>query len=33
VVEQAKAAGVWVFGGGVKGHEVSVVDGSGRWRR
>jgi hypothetical protein len=30
VVEQAKDAGVWVFGGGVKGHEVSVVatDGS-----
>ena len=31
VVEQAKDAGVWVFGGGVKGHEASVVatDGSG----
>ena len=30
VVEQAKDFGVWVFGGGVKGHEVSVVatDGS-----
>lgn len=30
VVEQAKDAGVWVFGGGVKGHEASVVgtDGS-----
>ena len=30
VVEQAKDAGVWVFGGGVKGHEGSVVatDGS-----
>ena len=30
VVEQAKDAGVWVFGGGVKGYEASVVatDGS-----
>lgn len=30
VVEQAEHAGVWVFGGGVKGHEASVVatDGS-----
>jgi hypothetical protein len=30
LVEQAKDAGVWVFGGGVKGHEASVVatDGS-----
>ncbi len=30
VVEQAKEAGVWVFGGGVKGHESRVVaaDGS-----
>ncbi len=30
VVEEAKEAGVWVFGGGVKGHEASVVatDGS-----
>ena len=30
VVEQAKDSGVWVFGGGVKGHEASVVatDGS-----
>ncbi len=30
VVEQAQDAGVWVFGGGVKGHQVSVVatDGS-----
>jgi len=30
VVEQAKKAGVWVFGSGVKGNEVSVVatDGS-----
>jgi hypothetical protein len=30
VVERAKHAGVWVFGGGVKGHEASVVatDGS-----
>ena len=30
VVDQAKHAGVWVFGGGVKGHEASVVgtDGS-----
>lgn len=30
VVEQAKAAGVWITGGGVKGHQVSVVatDGS-----
>lgn len=26
VVEEARAAGVWVFGGGLKGHEVSVVD-------
>jgi len=25
VVQQAQAAGVWVFGGGVKGHEMSVV--------
>jgi hypothetical protein len=25
VVREAQAAGVWVFGGGVKGHEVSVV--------
>jgi len=30
VVAQAKDAGVWVFGGGVQGHEASVVatDGS-----
>ncbi len=30
VVQEAKHAGVWVFGGGIKGHEVSVVatDGS-----
>ncbi len=30
VVQEAKHAGVWVFGGGLKGHEVSVVatDGS-----
>ena len=30
VVEEATDAGVWVFGGGVKGHEASVVatDGS-----
>ncbi len=25
VVEQAEDAGVWVLGGGVKGHEASVV--------
>ncbi|WP_245718639.1 YciI family protein [Micromonospora rhizosphaerae] len=25
VVQEAKDAGVWVFGGGLKGHEVSVV--------
>jgi hypothetical protein len=25
VVQEAQAAGVWVFGGGVKGHELSVV--------
>ena len=25
VVQEAQDAGVWVFGGGVKGHEVSVV--------
>lgn len=25
VVQEAKGAGVWVFGGGLKGHEVSVV--------
>ena len=25
VVEEAQDAGVWVFGAGVKGHEVSVV--------
>ena len=25
VVQAAKDAGVWVFGGGVKGHELSVV--------
>jgi hypothetical protein len=25
VVHEAEAAGVWVFGGGVQGHEVSVV--------
>jgi hypothetical protein len=25
VVQKAKDAGVWVFGGGVKGHEASVV--------
>jgi hypothetical protein len=25
VVEEARAAGVWVFGGGVKGHELSLV--------
>jgi hypothetical protein len=30
VVEQAKDAGVWIFGGGIQGHEVTVVatDGS-----
>ncbi len=30
VVQEAKDAGVWVFGGGLKGHEASVVatDGS-----
>ena len=30
VVQEAKHAGVWVFGGGLKGHEVRVVatDGS-----
>ncbi len=30
VVQEAKHAGVWVFGGGLKGHEASVVatDGS-----
>jgi len=26
VVQEAKHARVWVFGGGLKGHEVSVVD-------
>jgi hypothetical protein len=26
VVQEAKDAGVWVTGGGVKGHEASVVD-------
>ena len=25
VVQEAQDAGVWVFGGGLKGHEVSVV--------
>jgi hypothetical protein len=25
VVQEAQAAGVWVFGGGLKGHEMSVV--------
>lgn len=25
VVQEAQDAGVWIFGGGVKGHEVSVV--------
>jgi hypothetical protein len=25
VVQEAKAAGVWVFSGGLKGHEASVV--------
>jgi len=25
VVQEAKDAGVWVFGGGLKGHEASVV--------
>ena len=25
VVQEAKHAGAWVFGGGLKGHEVSVV--------
>jgi hypothetical protein len=25
VVQEAQDAGVWVFGGGVKGHELSVV--------
>jgi hypothetical protein len=25
VVQEAQDAGVWVFGGGVKGHDVSVV--------
>ena len=25
VVQEAKHAGVWVFGGGLKGHEASVV--------
>jgi len=25
VVREAQDAGVWVFGGGVKGHEVSIV--------
>ena len=30
VVQQAQNAGVWIFGGGINGHEVSVVatDGS-----
>lgn len=26
VVQEARDAGVWVFGGGVKGHAASVVD-------
>ena len=25
VVQEAKDAGVWIFGGGLKGHEASVV--------
>ena len=25
VVQEAQDAGVWIFGGGVKGHELSVV--------
>lgn len=29
VVQQAKQAGVWIFGGGVEGHEASVVDTNG----
>ena len=30
VVKEAQDAGVWVFGGGVKGHEVSVVGTDGK---
>ena len=26
VVARAKQAGVWIFGGGIEGHEVSIVD-------
>jgi hypothetical protein len=29
VVQQAKDAGVWIFGAGVDGQDVSVVDGDG----
>ena len=30
VVQEAQDAGVWVFGGGVKGHELSVVATNGK---
>ena len=33
VVADAKAAGVWIFGGGIDGPEVSVVDTDGTVRR
>ncbi len=33
VVAEAKAAGVWIFGGGIAGSEVSVVDTDGSVRR
>ena len=33
VVAEAKAAGVWIFGGGIAGSEVSVVNTDGTVRR
>ena len=33
VVAEAKAAGVWIFGGGIDGPEVTVVDTDGTTRR
>jgi hypothetical protein len=33
VVAEAKAAGVWIFGGGIAGSEVNVVDTDGAVRR
>jgi hypothetical protein len=33
VVAEAKAAGVWIFGGGIDGPEVNVVDTDGTVRR